>query len=131
MPTKTAKLSSINAPSATKKVRATAALAPAAVDTSAYYKDMGALIGYHRRRAKLTQADLAGMIGLTRSSVTNIEGGIQAPQPLALSNIAQALKVDIGQLFPKAGSTQEEFKATLEKLDPAARDVIERFVGKV
>jgi transcriptional regulator with XRE-family HTH domain len=81
--------------------------------------------------AKLTQAELAEKIHLTRSSITNIEGGIQVPQPIALTSMARVLKVQEQAFFPKPGSSQEEFQDTLEKLDPAQRDVIERFVGRV
>lgn len=47
------------------------------VDDNAVYAAFGTWIRTRRKHYRLTQADLASLIGLTRTSVTNIERGRQ------------------------------------------------------
>jgi transcriptional regulator with XRE-family HTH domain len=68
-------------------------------DERAVYAEVGARIRATRRRLGLSQAALAEMCGLVRSSVTNIENGRQGMSlPLFLS-LADALNVDPADLL--------------------------------
>jgi transcriptional regulator with XRE-family HTH domain len=66
----------------------------------AFYKQLGANIRKSRRRLELSQDDLARSIGLTRTSLTNIENGRQHPPLHTFCDLAEQLKVDISALLP-------------------------------
>jgi transcriptional regulator with XRE-family HTH domain len=60
---------------------------------------LGARIRAARTALDLTQADLAYTVGLSRSSIANIETGRQEPPALTLGAIARALKTTTGDLL--------------------------------
>jgi DNA-binding XRE family transcriptional regulator len=69
------------------------------VDDSAIYEQVGLRLQAARRRAGMTQQQVAAMVGLTRSSVANIERGWQGTGiPLFLS-LCDALNVDPCQIL--------------------------------
>lgn len=83
--------------------------------TRRLYLEMGVRVRRRRDALKLTQEDLAGIIGVSRSSVANIERGRHfAPVHLLLA-LAEALNVDMGDLLPTHGQ--------LETLIEQSRDV--------
>ena len=124
-------LSNKTGKSATKKVAGKGSAQGSAAANADYYKMMGALIGHHRRLAGLTQQQLAERIKMTRGSITNIESGIQTPQPKALGEIAEVLKVRVDRLFPSPESAAKDYEKTLESLPADKREAIERFVGRI
>jgi transcriptional regulator with XRE-family HTH domain len=69
-------------------------------DLAAFYKHLGANIRANRDRLKLSQDELARSVGLTRTSLTNIEKGRQHPPLHTFCEIAQRLKVDPSALLP-------------------------------
>jgi putative transcriptional regulator len=56
----------------------------------------------------LTQADLAGMAGMTRASVNAIEGGRMLPSILLALKLARALGVRVDDLFSLSDEAQFE-----------------------
>jgi putative transcriptional regulator len=52
-----------------------------------------------RAKRNLTQADLAGLAGITRVSVNAIETGRMTPSILLALKLAKALEVPVGELF--------------------------------
>jgi len=66
----------------------------------AFYKQLGANIRKSRQRLELSQDDLARSIGLTRTSLTNIENGRQHPPLHTFCDLAAQLKVEISALLP-------------------------------
>ncbi len=52
-----------------------------------------------RKSARLTQAQLADMVGVTRQTIIAIEKGNYTPSVLLALKLAQALKKPIGELF--------------------------------
>ena len=52
-----------------------------------------------RAMRNLTQAELAGLAGITRVSVNAIEGGRMTPSILLALKLAGALEVPVGELF--------------------------------
>lgn len=66
------------------------------------YARIGAAIRARRDRAGLTQAALAELTGLKRTTVTNIESGGQAITLVQLREVAKALATDAGRLFEEA-----------------------------
>jgi transcriptional regulator with XRE-family HTH domain len=58
-----------------------------------------ARLSAHRRRAGLTQSELAAAIGKCRSSYINYESGAAIPPPRVLGRIADVLAVPVSDLF--------------------------------
>lgn len=42
-----------------------------------FYRDLGMLLRWHRKRLKMSQGSIAVLLGLSRVSICNIERGIQ------------------------------------------------------
>ena len=61
--------------------------------------DLGARIKSMRTRADLSQTDLAKQIGVTPSSISQIESGLIYPSLPALFRMAEVFAVDMGTLF--------------------------------
>jgi transcriptional regulator with XRE-family HTH domain len=59
-------------------------------------------------RRKLTQAELAQLVGLERTSITNIEKGAQKVPLHILYRLCGALQVDISQILPPVSIVQGE-----------------------
>lgn len=69
------------------------------------YKIIGELVRYTRKRAGLTQDELANRAGLTRTSITNLEAGNQQIRVHTLLNLAKALGVSPQELLPRVDET--------------------------
>lgn len=65
-----------------------------------FYSTFGAMLAAARRKRKISQEALAGDLGLTRTSITNVEKGRQPLQLHSLYLIAQSLSVDVKELLP-------------------------------
>ena len=61
-----------------------------------------------RARRNLTQADLAGLAGVTRRSINAIESGRMIPSVLLAMKIARALQVTVESLFVLESSSDAE-----------------------
>lgn len=75
-------------------------------DHSEFYKQIGESIRF-RRGKNLSQEALASAVGLTRTSISNIESGRQKMLLHTLVDIADALKVDASQLLPTRPAAPE------------------------
>lgn len=73
----------------------------------AFYQQLGANIRTRRKRLNLSQDALAQMIGLTRTSLTNIENGRQHPPLHTFCEIAEQLKVEPSALLPRRAAEPE------------------------
>jgi transcriptional regulator with XRE-family HTH domain len=82
-----------------------------------YYRELGQRIQRTRRGLGLTQEGLAGMVGLTRTSMVNIERGRQKVLAHTLVKLARSLKVTIDVL---ARESSDEVK-----IDELLRDMPE------
>jgi transcriptional regulator with XRE-family HTH domain len=90
----------------------------------AIYKTFGRAIATKRKRLNLTQAELAGRVGMSRASVANIEGGRQNVLLHHVYSLAAALKFDrISDLLPALSkpSTEEDFDVILSDENMTAR----------
>jgi len=63
-----------------------------------YYRELGHRIQRARTKKGLTQESLASLVGLSRTSVVNIERGRQKVLAHTLVRLARALKEDIADL---------------------------------
>ncbi len=62
---------------------------------------------YLRKRAGLTQAELAKKIGVSRSTIGNYEKGIREPDFETLEKIADFFNVELNFLLGKSGNDTE------------------------
>ena len=67
------------------------------------YERVGRNVAGRRRKAGLSQTELAERCGLTRGSIANIESGRQRPTLHTLSDIAEALNAEMHSLLPSPG----------------------------
>ena len=91
------------------------------LDKTAFYSRVGDLIQSARLEARLNQGDLASNIGLTRSSLSQIEKGTQSVSLYHLTRIAQELCQDVCKLIPGPMLDDREFdqltKSRISDLD--------------
>lgn len=80
-----------------------------------FYSEFGRLVRSHRNRLKLTQGQLAERIGLSRTSITNIEQGRQKILLHQLYQLADALQINPSTLLPSV-SLEDLFPEVDEKL---------------
>lgn len=64
------------------------------------YVALGKIVRSRREREGMTQDELARRVGMTRTSITNIESGRQKVQLHTLYDVADALNVPIKDLLP-------------------------------
>jgi len=67
-----------------------------------FYRDLGQRVLHARRKAGLTQQELSNALGMTRTSVVNIEKGRHKVLSFTLAALSQILKVEVSNLLPKA-----------------------------
>ena len=65
-----------------------------------FYSTFGKMLGEMRRKQGISQEMLADELGLSRTSITNIEKGRQPVQLHTLYLIARLLSIDIKELLP-------------------------------
>lgn len=100
------------------------------------YSIIGQLIRTRREQIEFTQEELARRVGLTRTSISNIEGGKQKIQIHTLYVIAEALHVSAHTLLPlpeTSGSRNiEQYlpEQLLQELLPAEREWVKRILNK-
>ena len=95
------------------------------------YSEFGSLVRGNRIRLKLSQAILAERVGLTRTSITNIESGRQKILLHHLFLLADALDISPQALLPslEPGSRIEQIEKSLPKdLSFSDRDLILRMI---
>lgn len=92
------------------------------------YRELGAKIRLFREKKGMTQGELAEGVGLTRTSLTNIEKGRQKILLHTLMDFSEVLAVDAKDLLPSVGKAYDPLgKVTLKSaLPPAHREFVER-----
>jgi transcriptional regulator with XRE-family HTH domain len=98
----------------------------------AMYAEFGKLIRRHRLRLNLTQDQLADRVGLSRTSITNIEKGRQKVLIHHLIQLAESLQVSPEALLPPIGMPQitQELEHRLGRdLRDKEKDWVRRIVG--
>jgi transcriptional regulator with XRE-family HTH domain len=76
-------------------------------EQKAFYEALGANIRKRRTELKLSQDALARSVGLTRTSLTNIENGRQHPPLFTFCEILDQMKIDASALLPRRSATRE------------------------
>lgn len=91
-----------------------------------FYVELGAKISHLRRDRALKQEELAAKVGLTRTSITNIEKGRQPVQAHILVMLATALQVSIVELLPQDNLSNS---VQLSALKQKERDWVARIIN--
>jgi transcriptional regulator with XRE-family HTH domain len=96
-----------------------------------FYVDLGAIIRDERIAANVTQESLAEAVGLSRTSIVNIEAGRQGIALHRLFDIADALEVPFTALVPRSddGETIGHLRKRVRDLE-AVLDRVRRTVEK-
>lgn len=77
---------------------------------------LGQRIKYLRKKLNITQETLAELINMDITSLSKIETGRNYPQPETVEKIANALNVDIAQLFSFQDlKTKEDYLSAINK----------------
>jgi|SRR5271170_2195438 len=95
-------------------------------DLNAFYQEVGRRIREARKRRKpsLTQDGLASLVGLTRTSITNLEQGRQKCLLHTLSEVATALQVEPASLFPGTKPQLGDLNQALKHRAPKEKEWI-------
>lgn len=86
-----------------------------------FYASLGSRVQRGRKRANLSQAELAEQLGLTRASIANLEAGRQRPSALHVAMLADVLKVPVQELLPHAPGAADTVKDAKDELRTLAR----------
>ena len=78
------------------------------------YQEFGILLATECKRKCLTQAQLAELAHVSRSSIANMEGGREPIQLHLLYSIASILRIDAYSLLPKESALVPEPSITVE-----------------
>lgn len=95
------------------------------MDPQLLYQEFGSHLRRARRSAELTQERLADQVGLSRTSITNIEKGRQHVTLYVLFLLADALNVKPSDLLPDINHMEEIGESAARLLEKAdlANDV--------
>lgn len=88
------------------------------MDIDPFYKHIGMTLRGAREALSMTQGELAHVVGLSRTSLTNIELGRQRILVDQLAELANALHIPVSSLIPERSSSpiQEDNSQQFESL---------------
>jgi DNA-binding XRE family transcriptional regulator len=94
-----------------------------------FYREFGKKLAQARHAAKVTQEALAQAIGLSRTSIVNIEKGRQPVHLHLVAQMANSLETEVIKLLPeKSPAAGSEMVSELQKVSPSARSWVERVI---
>ena len=105
------------------------------MDKEHLYRLVGGALRRRRTEMGLTQSRLAAEIGVTRTSVTNIETGHQKPPLHLLFKICVVLGVEGKDIVPensevvRSGTVPVEVDGKVKHMPPKAAEALERLRG--
>lgn len=97
------------------------------------YKIIGERIRARRSQIGLTQVELGQKVRLTRSSIANIESGRQRAMIHTIMQIANAIDIDVSELFPtpEIEASDNRFSDALTGQPESTRDFVRSVVGRL
>jgi len=82
---------------------------------SQLYKLLGKRIAHFRRRAGLTQEQLAEKLDYSVDFISKVERGINAPTLLRLEDMAKILGIELWQLFRSSADHTAQSAAAMQR----------------
>ena len=104
------------------------------MDSELLYKEFGLVLKRARKNAKLTQEGLSSKVGLSRTSITNIEQGRQHVTLHLLFLLAKALSVKPSVLLPDVNHMNEIGESEARLIEKAGLTIdvdVKSWIGKV
>lgn len=95
-----------------------------------FYQDLGKRIKEKRLKKGFSQNGVATAIGLSRTSLTNIEKGRQNLLLHTFLDIADALQVKAKDLLPEEANPSEDMQKKLNAVAPEFRDFVKQTIGE-
>ena len=95
-----------------------------------FYEALGEKIRQTRDKRNISQGTMAQAVGLSRTSITNIEKGRQPIQVHVLVKIAETLNVNLNAfLATEQSQDQKDKKTNLKKFDRPVREWVADIIG--
>ncbi len=94
------------------------------------YRQFGQRLREARTQQRLSQAYVAAYVGLSRTSITNIERGRQRIPLHLLYLLAEAVRTDPASLLPAAAAEDKVPSRDLEGLEEPLKEWVTRIVGE-
>jgi transcriptional regulator with XRE-family HTH domain len=91
------------------------------VASSPFYAELGRRVKQRREELHLSQDEVARALGLTRSSIANLERGEQRISAEAFVTLAAILRIDLANLAPNVSSSTAAAKLVEEKAPDAIK----------
>lgn len=107
-------------------------------EVAAFYQQVGARVRERRTAARLTQLRLSQHLGMTRTSVANLEAGRQRIPLHVLAVVADAVGCDTAELLPGGPQAAARpcvdlaaLRPHLDGLEASSREFVESLVATV
>ncbi len=91
-------------------------------------KFVGTKIKEFRKNKKLTQQDLADLVGVKNSAISNYEQGIRIPKRDFLFRVANALGVSIDEFFPIQSEETSSILSEINKISSQLEEPRQKIV---
>lgn len=102
-----------------------------ASDKGPFYRALGGALRKARVAKGIKQGPLAGAVGLSRTSITNIERGRQPIEVEVLVRLAMTLGTSVTDLIPMREVTERALPRKARHLDPQKRAWVRRIISPV
>lgn len=100
-----------------------------ASDQGPFYRALGERLKRARIKKRIKQGELARAVGLSRTSITNIEGGRQPVEVRVLVQIATTLGTSITQLIPRPDHPATELPRSARRLNSSTQAWVRRVIA--
>ncbi|MEQ8436537.1 MAG: helix-turn-helix transcriptional regulator [Ilumatobacter fluminis] len=94
-----------------------------------FYGELGRSLRRFRTERGLTQEAVGDLVGLTRTSITNIESGNQPVSAWLLCQFARHLKCNLEELTPQVSEVVPANDSIPPDVPPLTAEVLRRLVG--
>ncbi|MDX2004548.1 MAG: helix-turn-helix transcriptional regulator [Meiothermus sp.] len=84
------------------------------IEEAVLYRELGKRLRERRDALGKKQEDVAKYVGLERTSVTNIEKGVQKPPLHLLYRLCECLDVEVVEILPTLASVKKDERVTVE-----------------
>lgn len=96
------------------------------INEDTLYKHIGRLVKFYRQASKVTQDELAERVGVTRTSITNIESGSQKLPLHLLFRICAALNLEAADILPRLSDVVTHEEQETIKIDGQTKQMSPR-----